>query len=108
MWRSDRALRLRGLSALAFAALLGGCADIYYDRRESITFHAGDAVATNKVTHIIDPWPRAAANRNIEANGERVQRAVERYRTNKTTPLATTATSSAGFQAPPGSPGGQP
>jgi hypothetical protein len=109
MWRSDRALRRCGLvSALALAALLGGCADIYYDRRETVTFHAGDAVATNKVTHIIDPWPRAAANRNIEAHGERVQRAVERYRTNKTTPLAGTATSSAGFQAPPGSAGGQP
>jgi hypothetical protein len=100
MWRSDRALRLPGLvPALALAALLGGCADIYYDRRETVTFHAGDAVATNKVTHMIDPWPRAAANRNIEANGERMQGAVERYRTNKTTPLATTATSSAGFQA---------
>jgi hypothetical protein len=109
MSRSDRALRLCGLApALAFAALLGGCADIYYDRRESITFHAGDAAATNKVTHMIDPWPRAAANRNIEANGERVQRAVERYRTNKTTPLAGTATSSAGYGAAPAGAAGQP
>jgi hypothetical protein len=102
MWRSDGAPRLRGLApALAFAALLGGCADIYYDRRESITFHAGDAVATNKVTHMIDPWPRAAANRNIEAHGERMQSAIERYRTNTTTPLATTSTSSAGFAPKP-------
>jgi hypothetical protein len=101
MWRSDRAPRPRGLAlALAFAALLGGCSDIYFDRRETVTFHAGDAVAANKVTHMIDPWPRAAANRNIEAHGERMQRAVERYRTNKTTPLQGTATSSAGFQAP--------
>jgi hypothetical protein len=106
MRRTSTLLRLGAV--LALGATLGGCADIYYDRRESITFHAGDAVATNKVTHMIDPWPRAAANRNIEAHGERMQRAVERYRTNKTTPLQGTATSSAGFQAPPGSTGGQP
>ena len=98
MWRNDRATRAWSVvPALAVAAMLGGCADIYYDRRETVTFHAGDAVASNKVVQIIDPWPRAAANRNIESNGERMQRAVERYRTNKTTPLMPTSTSSAGF-----------
>ena len=75
MWRSDR-LRVRGAAlALGFATLLGGCADIYYDRRETVTFYAGDAVASNKVVQMIDPWPRAAANRNIESHGERMQRA---------------------------------
>jgi hypothetical protein len=98
MWPTDRAARAWSIvPALAVAALLGGCADIYYDRRETVTFHAGDAVASNKIVHMIDPWPRAAANRNIESNGERMQRAVERYRKNKTTPLQTTSTSSAGF-----------
>jgi hypothetical protein len=97
MWRSDR-LRLRaGALALGFATLLGGCSDIYYDRRETVTFHAGDAVASNKVVQMIDPWPRAAANRNIEYHGERMQRAADRYRKNKTTPLVSTTTSSAGF-----------
>ena len=97
MWRSDR-LRVRGAAlALGFATLLGGCADIYYDRRETVTFYAGDAVASNKVVQMIDPWPRAAANRNIELHGERMQRAAERYRKNKTTPLQTTSTSSTGF-----------
>jgi hypothetical protein len=98
MWRNDRAARaLSVVPALAVAAMLGGCADIYYDRRETVTFHAGDAAASNKVIHTIDPWPRVAANRNIETQGERMQRAIERYRTNKTTPLMTTSTSSAGF-----------
>jgi hypothetical protein len=92
--------------ALAFAALLGGCADIYYDRRDSVAFHAGDAIASNKVVHVIDPWPPAAANRNIYSDGQRMQRAVERYRTNKTTPLATTSTSSVSYGAPTG--GGTP
>jgi hypothetical protein len=90
------------LLVLAFAATLGGCADIYYDRRESVAFHAGDAVAANKVAQIIDPWPRASADRNVEAEGQRMQRAIERYRTNKTTPLATTATSSVPYSASSG------
>jgi hypothetical protein len=82
---------------LALGALLAGCSDIYYDRRDGVTFQGGDAVASNKVVHIIDPWPKAAANRHIEADGQRMQRAAERYRTNKTTPLQTTSTSSVGY-----------
>jgi hypothetical protein len=86
----------RSLTALALAAttLLGACTDMYLDRRDTVSFEAGDAVATNKMAHIIDPWPRAAGNRNLSFNGERMQGAAERYRTNKTTPLATAQTSS--------------
>jgi hypothetical protein len=98
MRRTRTVLRLGAV--LAFGAMLGGCADIYYDRRDSVSFHAGDAVETNKVAHIIDPWPKAAANRNIEYDGQRMQRAIERYRTNKTTPLQTTSTSSVQYQQP--------
>jgi hypothetical protein len=94
---------------LILAALLGGCADVYYDRRETVTFHAGDSVESNKVTHIIDPWPRVAANRRLEADGTRMQRAIERYRTNKTTPLMTTSTSSVQYQGTPaGAPAASP
>jgi hypothetical protein len=59
---------------------LAGCSDIYYDRRESIALHAGDAMATNRVTHMVDPWPPASTNRNIAFNGQRMQTAVERHR----------------------------
>src|SRR5262245_51987228 len=93
------------LLVLAFAATLGGCADIYYDRRETVAFHAGDAIAANKVAQIIDPWPRASANRNVESEGQRMQRAIERYRTNKTTQPSTTASS---VQYAPSSGGGTP
>jgi len=96
MRRTRTVLRLG--SVLAFGALLGGCADLYYDRRDAVSLQAGDAVETNKVAHIIDPWPKAAANRNIDYDGERMQRAAERYRTNKTTPLQTTSTSSVQYQ----------
>jgi len=90
--RRTRALLIAPV--LAFGALLGGCSDYYWDRRDAISFGAGDDVERNKVAHIIDPWPRVAANRNLTFDGQRMQRAADRYRNNKTTPLASTATSS--------------
>jgi hypothetical protein len=77
MWSRSRT----SAGALLLAAALAGCSDIYYDRRESIALHAGDAMASNRVTHMVDPWPRASANRNIAFNGQRMQGAVERHRT---------------------------
>jgi hypothetical protein len=47
---------------------------------------------------MIDPWPRNVGNRNIAFNGEKMQSAVERYRTNRVIPPVDTASSSAGFQ----------
>jgi hypothetical protein len=67
---------------------LSGCSDIYYDRRETIALGADDAVASNRVIHMVDPWPPYSANRNIAFNGQRTQRAVECYRADKvTTPV---------------------
>jgi hypothetical protein len=80
--------------ALASTTLLGACTDMYLDRRDTVSFGAGDAVASNMVTHMVDPWPAHAGNRNIAYDGERAAAAVERYRTNKVTPLSTAATSS--------------
>lgn len=85
---------------------LGGCSDLYYDRRETVMLGSGDAVAANIAVQTVDPWPAAAASRSQTVNGERIQRAMERYRTNKTTPLNTTSTSSAQFNQAPGSGGG--
>jgi len=83
------------LALLAVAAMLGGCSsDIYFDRRDTVSLEAGDAVATNKVTHMIDPWPARSGDRDIPANGERMAAAGERYRTNKVTPLNGFSTSS--------------
>jgi len=90
MFRSNRLAVL----ALAATTLLGACTDMYLDRRDSVSFGAGDAVAVNKITQMIDPWPPYAGNRNIAFDGERMQAAAERYRTNKVTPLSTAATSS--------------
>lgn len=75
----------KALRTLLLAALLtavAGCSE-YIDRRDTIALSGGNAVATNVVTHMVDPWPRDSANRNIAFNGAKMQTAVERYRTNK-------------------------
>ena len=80
--------------AVLLAAMLGGCSDLYWDRRDTVAFWGGDAPAANIAIHTVDPWPPAAAKRRLTANGELMQKAAERYRTNKTTPLRAIGTSS--------------
>ena len=84
------------LSAI-LGAMLGGCSDIYYDRRDTISLVSGEAMAANRVTHIIDPWPPHAANRNIAYNGEKAAVAAERYRTGRVIPPVNATTSSAAY-----------
>jgi hypothetical protein len=86
-------------AALAAGASLSGCSDIYFDRRETIALGADDAVASNRVTHMVDPWPAHSGNRNIAFNGERMQSAVQRYRENKVTVPVSATTSSGTYQA---------
>ena len=86
------------IAALAATTLLGACTDMYLDRRDTVSFGAGDAVAVNKVTQMVDPWPARAGDRNIAFDGERMQAAVERYRTNKVTPLSGSSTSSVKYE----------
>ena len=89
--------RTKALAAVvALGAVLGGCSDIYYDRRETIALGANDAVESNKVVHMVDPWPKYSANRNIAFNGERQQAAIERYRHDRVqTPVNITSSSTA-------------
>lgn len=89
---------LRRLALAAVLVALAGCSE-YLDRRDTIALSGGNAVATNQVTQMVDPWPRDSANRNIAFNGEKMQSAVERYRTNKVIPPVGTGTSST-YQAP--------
>jgi hypothetical protein len=76
--KSMRALAL-GLTLVT----LSGCSE-YLDRRDTIALQGGDAVATDKVTQMVDPWPRVSADKNIGFSGERMETAMERYRTNRT------------------------
>lgn len=85
--------------SVGLVGMLGGCAD-YFARRDTITLDGGDALATNQVTQMVDPWPLVSADKNIAFNGERMQRAVERYRTNRVIPPSAAGTSSAYGSAP--------
>jgi hypothetical protein len=84
---------------MAVCTVLAGCSDIYLDRRESIELSAGDAMRTNQVTLMVDPWPPYSGDRDIAFNGEKMQSAVERYRTNRIIQPAKTTTSSADYKA---------
>lgn len=85
---------VRALALATVLVPLGGCSE-YFDHRDTIALSAGDAIATDKVTQMVDPWPRASANKKISFNGEKMQSAVERYRTNKVYPPSGSGTSAA-------------
>jgi hypothetical protein len=83
----------------------------YLERLEGITASAGNAKDINAVTHMVDPWPRNVRNRRIPANGERMVRAVERYRKGQPaqppiSPIYSTSTISSGSSGAGGSGGG--
>lgn len=85
---------LRGLALTAVLVLLAGCSE-YLDRRDTISLNGGDAMASDRVSMMVDPWPRVSADKNIHFNGERMQSAIARYRTNKVIDPSGTGTSAA-------------
>jgi hypothetical protein len=100
MWSPSRISRARTIGAvLVLGTMLSACSDIYYDRRETIALGAKDAVDTDQIEQMIDPWPRNSGNRNIAFNGEKMQTAVQRYRTNRVIAPVNVTTSSAAYQA---------
>jgi hypothetical protein len=84
-------------SAVLVGVTLAGCSDLYFNRRDTISLVSGEAMAANRVTHMIDPWPAHAANRNIAYNGEKAAVAAERYRTGRVIPPVNATTSSAAY-----------
>lgn len=82
-----RPVRSAIAAAAALGAMLAGCSDpgLYLDRRDTIALSGGDAVAGNAVAQMVDPWPPASGNTQIGGNGQKMQSAVERYRTDKVT-----------------------
>jgi len=103
---SNNRVRVLALG-VALAALLSACSD-YLARRDTITLNGGDALKANQVTQMVDPWPRASADKNIAFNGERMQRAVERYRTNRVIPPHGAGTSAAYGEAAQSAAGSEP
>lgn len=68
------------IGALGAAVVLAGCTE-YLDRRETVSFGAGDAQQANLITHVVSPLPSHAADRDLRFHGQRMGDAVERYRT---------------------------
>jgi hypothetical protein len=77
------------VAAAAIGSMLGGCSDLYTDRRDTVSLSGGDAVAANRVAQMVDPWPPHSGNTNIAFNGERMQRTVECYRDDNVIPSTT-------------------
>jgi len=100
MWSQSRIeVSWRKVFTAAFlCAALAGCSDIYYDRRETVALGADDAKATDEIVQMIDPWPPQVGNRRIVFDGNKMQTAVERYRTNKVYPPVNLATSSVAYE----------
>ena len=96
---------LMRLSLAAITLLLSGCQN-YFERSDKIAFHAGEAPAYNKAVHIIDPWPAAAARTDLDFDGNRMVRAIERYETGQG--ATSTAPSAATGVPRAASPAGQP
>jgi hypothetical protein len=86
------------LAAALLCAVLAGCSDIYYDRRETIALGADDHKATDEIVQMIDPWPPQVGNRRIAFDGTKMQTAVERYRTNRVYPPVNVTTSSVAYE----------
>jgi hypothetical protein len=84
------------VAAAAVGSMLGGCSDLYTDRRDTVSLSGGDAVAANRVAQMVDPWPPHSGNTNIAFNGERMQRAVECYRDDNVVPSTTSIVQNVG------------
>jgi len=83
MRRSNKILAL----AVSVAALTAsGCTETYLANKDTIAPTSGEAIAINRVTMMVDPWPATSAQRNIAFNGAKMQTAMERYRTNQVYP----------------------
>ena len=90
-------------SLAAMTVFLGGCFDEnHYAHSDFITRQAGDGMAVNNVAQTIDPWPKEAKNRKLDANGKRVGVAIQRYEQNKSIPPKGLSTSTISGQSGPG------
>jgi hypothetical protein len=83
--------------------------DTHFGHSDFITRQAGDAVAANIAAQTIDPWPKAAKNRQLDVDGKRAEVAIKLYEQNRSIqPKGLGATTSDVQQAPGQPPQQQP
>lgn len=68
--------------ACGLVSALAGCQE-YKVRSEVISPGAGDAVAVNRTTHTIDPWPEVSRDPTGPTDGNVAESAVDRYQRGK-------------------------
>jgi hypothetical protein len=83
--------------AALLSAMLGACSGLYTERRDTLSIVSGEAMAANRVTHMIDPWPLVSGRRTIAYSGDKAATASERYRTGRVIPPVNATTSSAAY-----------
>ncbi len=66
------------IAVAGFGLALSGCSNQYLERKDTVTFNAGDAVAWNSAQQIPDPTPPRSNDTRIVSDGERAARAVRR------------------------------
>ena len=75
---------MRRLTLMLAVTTLAGCSE-YLDRTDTMSLQSGNALQTDKLTHMVDPWPAVSADRNIAFDGAVSQAAVARYRAGRVT-----------------------
>ncbi len=78
MRRASNQIR-SALFACAPALFLSACADPLR-RSDALWPYSGDAVAANRVAHIIDPWPAASRDTAFSTVAARVAEPTVRYK----------------------------
>jgi hypothetical protein len=74
-----------GLLLCAGVALAACTTDQHHDylaHSDRTTSGAGDAAASNRAIHTIDPWSKPSHNTRIDMDGKRAGLATKRYETN--------------------------
>ncbi len=92
------AIRFAAVMVLCLPAL--ACTQPNYlnhgDRTDTVTFQAGDAVAHNKVVQTHNPWPGYARRTHIHTNGEKIDLAIDRYKSDQVKEPESESTGSVG------------
>lgn len=66
------------VAAAGFGLALSGCSNQYFERKDTVTFNAGEAVAWNSAQQIPNPTPPRSNDTHIVTDGEIAARAVRR------------------------------
>jgi hypothetical protein len=61
------------LAMLSAALAAGGCTSDEFARYQGVTPYAGNAIASNTVLQMVDPWPRGVENTNLDVPADHKQ-----------------------------------